>query len=347
MAPPPNGNKGLAALCFCLYLATNLGALLLASASQRAPTRYINSTAVTLSEVLKVAVSVLAIYAEARGLGGAARTVLATLLGSPAELLRVCVPALLYTIQNNVIYAALAHLDAVSFQMAYQLKIVAAMLAQRVLLKKPASYARWVSVLILTLGVCLVQLSLKEGDGDGEDAAPAPAPEAASADEGGSGDPAAAAAAAAAAGRSRTLGLLACLVACGCSGLAGAFMELLLKGSTLSLPRRNLQVAAISVLIAAFHMLNRDADALRAGGFFQGYTPLVWAMVALDAGGGLLVSMLLKYSSATMKNFAAPIGIILNCLLSFYRDKSFKPNKRFLLGTAMVILALGMYTASG
>ena len=143
----------------------------MASASQRAPTRYINSTAVTLSEVLKVAVSVLAIYAEARGLGGAARTVLATLLGSPAELLRVCVPALLYTIQNNVIYAALAHLDAVSFQMAYQLKIVAAMLAQRVLLKKPASYARWVSVLILTLGVCLVQLSLKEGDGDGADAA--------------------------------------------------------------------------------------------------------------------------------------------------------------------------------
>ena len=81
--------------------------------------------------------------------------------------------------------------------------------------------------------------------------------------------------------------------------------------------------------------------------FSQGYTPSVWAMVGLDSLGGLLVSMLLKYSSATMKNFAAPIGIILNCLLSFYRDKSFKPNKRFLLGTAMVILALGMYTASG
>ena len=60
----------------------------------------------------------------------------------PDQLARVAVPALLYTIQNNIIYAALSHLDAVTFQITYQLKIVAALLASRVLLKKPISSLR-------------------------------------------------------------------------------------------------------------------------------------------------------------------------------------------------------------
>ena len=41
-----------------------------------------------------------------------------------------------------MIYAALSHLDAVTFQITYQLKIVAALLASRVLLKKPISSLR-------------------------------------------------------------------------------------------------------------------------------------------------------------------------------------------------------------
>ena len=32
--------------------------------------------------------------------------------------------------------------------------------------------------------------------------------------------------------------------------------------------------------------------------------------------GGLLVSALLKYTSSALKNFAAPLGIILNCLIA-------------------------------
>ena len=125
-------------------------------------------------------------------------------------------------------------------------------------------------------------------------------------------------------------------------------MELLLKGSTLPLPERNLQVATISLVLASVHMLTNDSAALRARGFFQGYNPAVWAMVSLDSVGGILVSMLLKYTTAMLKNFAAPIGIILNCLLSRYvlQSSSFKPNKFFLLGTTFVLLALGLFSAS-
>jgi len=144
-------------------------------------------------------------------------------------------------------------------------------------------------------------------------------------------------------------------------------MELLLKSSTLPLAARNLQVAAVSLLLASAHMFANDRVSLVANGFFQGYSPWVWAMVGLDSFGGILVSLLLKYSTATLKNFAAPIGIILNSLLqvscSLRHQTVYHPTQseyapvsqmrsgkrlgpKFVYGTVLVILALTLYGAS-
>lgn len=41
----------------------------------------------------------------------------------PYELLKVSVPSLLYTIQNNLLYYALSNLDAATFQIGYQVYI--------------------------------------------------------------------------------------------------------------------------------------------------------------------------------------------------------------------------------
>ena len=221
--------------------------------------------------------------------------------------------------------------------------------------------------MLLTIGVVLVQLSTAE---------PSPAAATSSSDASCSTDPlpsssantatsstdassSSAAAASSSSGvsaadaaleesKKRTLGLAAVLVACMCSGLAGAVMEGLLKSDAQSLGTRNLQVGVVSLVLAMLHLLSNDAHRLREGGFFQGYTPLVWSMVTLDSAGGMLVSMLLKYTSATLKNFAAPLGIILNILLSRLRAKGDAPppKPKFLLGAALVILALGLFTAS-
>ena len=96
------GSTAVAALLFCVYLGVNLGALLLAAQSQRQPRRYLNSTAVTLSEMLKFACSLVALYGAAPSSAAALRRILHTLLGQPDQMLRVAVPSLLYTIQNNV-----------------------------------------------------------------------------------------------------------------------------------------------------------------------------------------------------------------------------------------------------
>ena len=365
MANGGGASNAVAVALFAIYLGVNLGALLLAAQQQSGPRRYLNSTAVTLSELLKFITSILAMYATAKSGRAAAAAVVRVLFGMPDQMVRVAIPALLYTIQNNIIYTSLSHLDAVTFQITYQLKIVMSLIASRLLLKKKASAMRWASTFLLTFGVILVQLSLNQPDDSA--AAPAPAAAAAANDEGegeggasggGSGGGGSRSSASNGAGSSsgdneepkknRMFGLAGVLLACVCSGLAGAIMELLLKNTPLPLAERNLQVATISLILASIHMFNHDSEALRRAGFFQGYTPGVWAMVSLDSVGGILVSMLLKYTTAMLKNFAAPIGIILNCLLSRYalNNSSFQPNKRFLLGTTLVLLALGLFSAS-
>ena len=38
----------------------------------------------------------------------------------PLEILKLSVPSFLYTVQNNLLYYALSHLDAATFQVGYQ-----------------------------------------------------------------------------------------------------------------------------------------------------------------------------------------------------------------------------------
>ena len=38
--------------------------------------------------------------------------------------MKLAVPSLLYTVQNNLLYFALSHLDAATFQVGYQVMIV-------------------------------------------------------------------------------------------------------------------------------------------------------------------------------------------------------------------------------
>ena len=43
-------------------------------------------------------------------------------ISQPGEILKLSVPSLLYTVQNNLLYFALSHLDAATFQVGYQVR---------------------------------------------------------------------------------------------------------------------------------------------------------------------------------------------------------------------------------
>jgi len=90
--------------------------------------RYFTSTAVFLNEVIKLALSLtIALYDISRTLPPSTpATVLFEQLYMSVfsgDGWKLAIPATLYTLQNSLQYIAVSNLEAVSFQVLYQLKV--------------------------------------------------------------------------------------------------------------------------------------------------------------------------------------------------------------------------------
>jgi len=122
---------------------------------------YLASTAVFFMEAMKLALCCIVILFQYRG--GFISVIKKEVFDSSMEVAKLCVPSLLYTAQNNLLYLALTNLDAATYQVCYQLKILTTALFSAVMLQRRFSPTKWLSLVILTVGVAIVQLS---GSGD-------------------------------------------------------------------------------------------------------------------------------------------------------------------------------------
>ena len=174
---------------------------------------------VTLQEAFKLVVCILVL---GLGPGGSLQRGLAPLT-NPAALKRIAVPAVCFTLQNNILYVALSNLDPLLFQITYQVKTLLTALFSVALLGKTLTRMQWLSQLLLMAGIVLVQLS---------DAQPKAAA-AARAAAGGNGTLAGSIppspSPASATSRNVPLGLAAVLVAAVSSAFASVYFERLLK----------------------------------------------------------------------------------------------------------------------
>jgi len=90
--------------------------------------RYFSSTAVFLTEVIKLAISMtFNLYEVSRTLAPQtpATVIFEQIYNSvfSGDGWKLAIPATLYTLQNTLQYVALSNLDAVHFQILYQLKV--------------------------------------------------------------------------------------------------------------------------------------------------------------------------------------------------------------------------------
>ena len=66
-------------------------------------------------------------------------------------------------------------------------------------------------------------------------------------------------------------------------------------------------------------------------GFFFGYNMLVISVILLQAVGGLVVAVVVKYADNILKGFASSFSIITSCVLCIYLF-DFNPTLTFLSG---------------
>jgi len=307
---------------------------------------YHASTAIIFAELCKMAVCIPMMIKEAGGFGAGLKLISTRLFSHPFDLLLLTVPSGLYTIQNTLQYFAAAHLDSPTFQLLYQAKLLTTALFSVILLQRSLHPAQWGSLVLLGIGVALVQLRLieeEEGEEGAEDTAAAVAAKADLQEELMQGEtqmliPETHH------HQNTALGFFAVMAACVTSGLAGVFFEKVLKGSvSVSLWGRNFQLCTLSVVFAILSAAAQDGSAILRHGVFAGYTGIVWVVILLQAGGGLLVSVVVKYADNVAKGFATSLSIVLSALFSWLVLGDITITLRMVLGASMIISATFIY----
>lgn len=298
---------------------------------------YLASTAVLSAECCKFVVCVLTLFIHADySLTGAVQYFINEIVCKPRETAKLIIPSGLYAMQNNLLYLALSNLDAATYQVTYQLKILTTALFSVCLLKKQIQPMQWISLLLLTMGVALVQLPADTFSGEvkEEDKIEVSEEKSKIAEQ----HPTHIA-------QNPTLGLMAVLTACFSSGLAGVYFEMLVKtGAQTSIVIRNLQLGIFSLLFASMAVMYNDANEVLENGFFQGYDGVVILIVLIQAFGGLMVAVAVKYADNILKVFATSISIILSSLFSYLILNDLTgAGVLFMMGTVLVVISTVMY----
>jgi UDP-sugar transporter A1/2/3 len=254
------------------------------------------------------------VYQEEGNIERAVAALHNTIIKQPMDTLKVCVPSFVYIVQNNLLYVSASHLDAATYQVTYQLKILTTAMFTVLILRRSLLHLQWGALVILLAGVVMVQLAHTD------------MPYLPSGFE-----------------QNRLIGFCAALSACVLSGFAGIYFEKILKGSDISVWMRNVQLSFLSLPFGLFTCLIYDGTRIRNNGYFFGYDTFVWYLVALQAGGGLVVAMVVKYADNILKGFATSLAIVISCIASVYLF-DFHITLQFMLGASLVICSIFMYS---
>jgi len=178
---------------------------------------YISSSAVLFTECLKLLFSFACVFlVDAKG----SFSQLGDLIfrgfvdeSSAADMLKLCGPAVLYTIQNNLQYIIET---APLFQVLYQLKIITTAVFCSLMLNRRILVREWLAIVALVIGVGMVQASQTDIHHDHA---------------------------------KNIIGIFAVFCACLTSGLAGVLFEKILKSSQSSIWIINVQVKHTHIYI--------------------------------------------------------------------------------------------------
>ena len=281
------------------------------------------SVAVLLTELIKLALSITLELGHWGGFGaGATRAELTkATVGSPRDTLRLGVPALLWTVQNNIIYVALAMLEMVVFQCLYQTKLLLTALLSVVFLRRKLTRVQWFALAMLTAGAVIVEISIDESSGKRTSAAR----------------------------RASGLGVAFALGAATISSVAGVYFEYILKsqatssltGIAPSLWARNVQLCVSTVPLALLGVFVSPPKSLAAP--LAGFDGVMWGLVVLNASGGLLSAVVIKYGDNILKNFVTACSVVAGTFVSIIAFR-FHPQARFISGAAMVAVAATLFS---
>lgn len=102
---------------------------------------------------------------------------------------------------------------------------------------------------------------------------------------------------------------------------------------------RNVQLSLLSLPFAILTYVFKEGSLTNV---LKGFDYFVWYLVILQAAGGLIVAVVVKYADNILKGFATSVAIIISCIASIYIF-DFRLTLQFVFGTTMVIGSIFLY----
>jgi len=287
----------------------------------RVEDRYVVNHLIVVSEFGKLFLS--CVFESFSSNGGLRKSIRENILDTPYDTLKIMIPALLYLVQNTLLYVALANLTAPLFQVTYQTKLVTTAAVSVVMLNRKYSLQQWICLVTLSAGVAIVVLE-KQGKKEDETAKE---------------------------GQSMTLGLMAVSIACLSSALAGVYFEKVIKTSSstakpkiVSVWMRNIQLAFFTVVIALIQgMMSKDNPDASSTAYFHGFTFWPIVLCFLQAGGGLLVAAVIKYADNVLKGLATGVSVCFATAVSAVLFQT-EISSQFLAGATVIMVSVFFFS---
>lgn len=302
-------------------------ALLIKWADAQGKKEYMPSTVVFYTEVVKLITSVLLVINESSDLSTAMSNMKGHFTHSGRDLAKAAVPSLIYTFQNNLMFYSLTKLSAPVQQVLYQMKIVTTAGLGVLMLGKRLGPVKWSACFLLAFGIMVVQVSRNAQLSKSDFVLDIHFLESLENDQ--------------------MKGFGAVILACFTSGFAGVWIQKMLQQTSSSIWMRNVQLGLFGSFTGLFVAVLQDGQLISAKGFHAGYNKRVLLVIAMNAFGGLLCAVMLKYAGATHGCFSTALSIILTCIMSSILLQDFVPDLLFVVGTtisvgASCLFALGL-----
>lgn len=297
-----------------LTVQTSGGVLLIRWAfAENLEARFLTTTCVFFTEMLKVFVSLILVIQESGSLSEAGRSIHEHFTSSPSNIFKSTVPALIYTIQNNLMFYSLEKLSGPVQQVLYQMKILTTAGMGVLMLGKSLTWTQWSSLVILVAGIALVQWPRNHNTST---------PSLSS---------------------DSLKGFVAVMCACLTSGFAGVFIQKMLQQSSCTLWMRNIQFGLFGAVCAIIVAFSHDGEKINELGFTQGYSRRVVLVICINAWGGIAAAVMLKYAGATLGCFSTAISIILTSILSQLLFADFVADALFGVGASLATASTLLY----
>tara|TARA_B110001452_G_scaffold267364_1_gene276991 strand:+ start:2280 stop:3347 length:1068 start_codon:yes stop_codon:yes gene_type:complete len=213
------------------------------------------------------------------------------------DVVQFSVPAMVYFVNNNMIFLIMQRINSTQFQVVSCMKTVFTAVLFRLIMKRELTTAKWAAIVTLACGAASSELQHVQGRSDTR----------CSYGDSGSGEGVSLETSAA------FVGVMGTLLSSLLSSFAGIYNEVLLKKDSQlhSIHVQNALLYTWGVLFNTIGLAALDSTLIIRCAFFSGFNMWTWVLLMNNALSGLAISAVLKYADNIVRVFAHTGAMVL------------------------------------